>query len=362
VVAVLAAVLQVAVPAGAEEHGTIEVVPTCIAPGTPSGIVVLGRSWTTKPVQLSMTTGGVTKPLGSANPRVSPVTQQAGSFSFLATVTGTAPILEVTAVQGNVTSTAAMLVQGGCVLQVSAKPPCLGGPGTALVSGTGFKPNAGVPIDVDLFGDAEAPSLWVKTNAAGAFSAGVALPAPKGPIPIIASNLVGGEGTLIVTTAVVFVAPCPPPGVSTTSTSQPAAIATTTTTAGPGSTTTVAVGKAPPPGVPPDLPPGTPARVSISPRTVRPGRCAVVTISDAPPALPVMARFADGPPVGSQTGPDGRSVVSVCVPHDSGGRIGPVGVVLAIGPFGPTPVFTVLRVPSRPQPPLLQAGADSRRS
>jgi len=62
------------------------------------------------------------------------------------------------------------------------------------------------------------------------------------------------------------------------------------------------------------------------------------------------------------TGPDGGAVLSVCHPHDSGTPLGPVKVLIGIGPLAPVPVFTILRVPPRPQPPLLQSGADSRRS
>jgi len=88
----------------------------------------------------------------------------------------------------------------------------------------------------------------------------------------------------------------------------------------------------------------------------------VVVISAAPPAIAVVARYADGPPVAGQTGATGGAVLSLCEPHDSGGRLGPVKVLIGIGPGPPVPVFTELRVPRRPQAPLLQAGADARRS
>ena len=107
---------------------------------------------------------------------------------------------------------------------------------------------------------------------------------------------------------------------------------------------------------------GPSAQVSISPRTVRPGRCSVIVVSSAPAALPVTARFADGPPVSGVTGLGGGTVLSVCQSHDSGAKLGPVRVLIGIGPAAPVPVFTVLRVPARPQPPLLQSGADGRRS
>ena len=360
VVAVLAAMLPVAVPAGAEEHGTITVAPTCVAAGVPTRIVILGRSWEAGPVALSATTGAVTTQLGSATPRTSPVGQQPGSFSFGATVTATPPTLEVTALQGTNKRTVTVFVQSVCPWQLTAKPACLSVPGQVTVSGTGFTFGTSVVMAVDPFGNAEAPPQNVPTTN-GSFTANVTLPALTGPIPIVVSQ----QGTAGISVSqsirgVVFVDPCPPPATTTTVRQTTTTRGVTTTAAVPGTTTTLVLGI--PPEVPGETPPGTPVKVSISPRTVRPGRCVVLVLSDAPPAAPVTARFADGPPVPGTIGPDGRAVVSVCVPHDSGGRLGPVAMVLAIAAFPPVTLSSVLRVPPRPQPPLLQAGSDSRRS
>jgi len=81
-------------------------------------------------------------------------------------------------------------------------------------------------------------------------------------------------------------------------------------------------------------------------------RTADVVVPDSCP-LAVVARFADGPPVNGVTRPGGGAVLSVCHPHDSGTPLGPVKVLIGIGPLPPVPVFTILRVPPRPQPPLL---------
>ena len=354
--------LPVAVPAAAEEHGTIAVAPTCVAAGVPTRIVILGRNWEAGPVALSATSGAVTTQLGSATPRTSPVGQQPGSFSFVATVTGIPPTVEVTALQGGTKRTVSVFVQSVCPWQVTAKPACLSGPGQVTVSGSGFTLDTSVVLAVDPFGNAEAPPQTVPADK-GSFTVNVTLPAPTSPIPIVVSQQ-STAGTVNVSQSilgVVFVDPCPPPATTTTTARQTTTTSgATTTSAVTGTTTTLALGT--PPEVPRETPPGVPVKVSISPRTVRPGRCVVLVLSDAPPAAPVTARFADGPPVSGTIGPDGRAVVSVCVPHDSGGRLGPVAMVLGIGAFPPVTLSSVLRVPPRPQPPLLQAASDSRRS
>lgn len=368
VLAVLAAVLVGPGPSAAQSTNgpSLLVAPTCVRSGQATRILILGLGWPDGPVALAAGEGpDASNDLGTATPRVSPVSQQKGSFSFFATVTATSS-LEVVArsQQSEVTRSTSVSVQSTCPFGATVTPTCLGGAGDVQVSGAGFEANRPASIIVDPLGDAEAQRPAAQTNASGAFTATVPLPAPKGPIPVLvtqtSSTVVAAP---IVRRAVAFVDPCPPPAPTTTSTTRRPAQATTTTAARQDTTTTsVTV----PPGVPPEVPPatvpGTPIQVSIFPNTVRPGRCAVLAIAAAPPGAPVVARFADGPNVNAQTGPDGRAVVSVCVPHSSGNLLGPVDVVVTIGAFGPAPLFRVLRVPARPQPPLLQASADGRRS
>lgn len=357
----LAPVVASGAPAAAQEHGTIAVAPSCVEAGVPTRILVLGRDWGSGPVELLATTGGVTTPLGRVTPRISPRSQQPGTFSFVATVTPAPQLLEVTAAQERGPKrSVSVSVQSTCPQQLSVKPPCLGAAGTVEVSGSGFTLAGSVRVDVDPFGDAEAPPQDVPTNG-GAFAASVSLPLPTRPIPILVSQVSRATTAALVIREVVFVDPCPPPASTSTTRGTTTTVGGTTTTAGAaGTTTTLALGT--PPELPTETPPGTTVKVSISPRTVRPGRCAVLVIWDAPAGAAVMARFADGPPVNAQIGGDGRKVVSVCVPHDSGGRLGAVGVLLSIGPLGPVEIAKVLRVPSRAQPPLLQVGSDSRRS
>ncbi|MEO5680534.1 MAG: hypothetical protein ABIS47_12790 [Acidimicrobiales bacterium] len=371
VVALVLAGLVVPGSAGAQAAPSIQVAPTC-AVGNPVRIDILGQSWQAgKPVAISVRIGDVTTSRGTVIPQAtSPVSQRPGSFSFVASVATTSNF-DVIATQGKSLSTATVGVDTNCGYGISVKPPCLSGPGTVRVTGFGFPSNTRVPVDVDPLGNAEAATQQASTDGNGSFAIALALPAPTGPIPIVASrrfSSVPGGGDVVavfVSLAVAFVDPCPPPPSTTTTRTTPGTTGTVPgTTSTTGTTTTVVVPPTVPPpvGVPPVTPPGTPASISISPRTLRPGRCAVLVISGAPPSVPVVARFDDGPPVNAQTRPDGGAVMSICVPHDAGNRLGPVGVVLTLGSFGPAPVFTELRVPARPQPPLLQAGADDRRS
>lgn len=358
--AALVSVLQAPLPAGGQVGNSLFVAPTCMTPGT-ARILVLGQGWLSSPVQLSMVAStGATTPLGTVNPQT--VGQRVGAFSFVATVTATTGF-EVVATQSDARPLREpVAVQNACGFQLSARPTCLSGPGTVEVVGSGFLKDSEVGVIVDPFGDAERELPNATTGGTGSFTATVDLPARQRPIPIVVSQSSpreGAAGELIL--AVVFIDPCPPPG-TTTSATRPRSTTTTATTAAVKDTTTTVTTITQPPEVPPETPPGTTVQVSISPKTVRPGRCVVLVMANAPAGAPVVARFADGPPVNAQVGPDGRTVVSVCVPHDSGGRLGPVAIVLSIGSFGPAPISTVLRVPSRPQPPLLQSAGDTLRS
>lgn len=353
---VLAALLPTPRLAGAQTAGpTLFVAPRCAeaAPGDPIRMLILGLGWPSKPVALAAVTGEATTQLGTVDPRVSPVSQQPGSFTVVATVTAGTGGFRVTGTQGDLTRSASVGVDSSCGAGISVKPPCLGSPGPVQVTGTGFGPGESVEIDVDPFGDAEARPPAANADRTGTFTTTISLRVPRGPLPIIAN--------FETDRAVAFVVACPTLPTSPPSTPPPTSPPPTPPQT-PPPTPPATVPPTPPPTVPPVTVPGAQARVSISPQTVRPGRCAVLVFSGAPPASLVVARFADGPPVNAQIGPDGRAVTSVCVPHDAGNVLGPVAVLVSIGPFGPAPLFRVLRVPPRPQPPLLQAGADTRRS
>jgi hypothetical protein len=356
----MVAMAAVAVPV------VVSAAPTCVAPGVATRVVIYGSGWPGETVTLSRNEAGVTTPLGTATPRTSPVRNQAGSFSATRTITAGASF-RITAAVGELVRNVDVAVSTSCPLLLTVKPDCLSAPGTVPVQVTGanFVPGSQVPLEVDPFGNAEAQPLTVGADKDGAFSTAVPVAFAGAPVPIVASRF--NNATTVVlppVRAVAFVNPCPPAGTTTSTTRPPANTTTTRPKAGPTTTT-----GAPPPGdPPPEVPPvrvptpGATADVSISPLTVRPGRCVVIVVAAAPPALPVIARFADGPPVNGVTGPDGGAVVSVCHSHDSGIPLGPVKVLIGIGPAPPAPVFTVLRVPPRPQPPLLQSGSDSRRS
>lgn len=374
-VALLGAVVPVPAALAQSQGPSLAVAPTCIPPGVATRLVILGAGWSNEPVTLARISGNAVTELGRPTPRTSPVREQGGSFTFTTTVTAGAPF-QVTATQGRLGRAVAVAVQSGCPVQIALRPACLTGPGQVQVSGTGFNPGGEVPIDVDPFGDAEALPQVTKADEAGRFSTSVDVPFRGATVPIVATrpSVAVTTAPLPPARAVAFVEPCPPPPTATTATRPPPPGSTvttgSTTTAGPtvttGPTTTgsVPLPADPPPLVPPArVPgPGVSAEVTISPVTVRPGRCAVLVYSAAPPSLPVSARFADGPLVNGQTGSDGRAVISVCHPHHSGIPVGPVRVLVGIGPAPPVPVFTVLRVPSRPQPPMLQPGSGTRRS
>lgn len=374
--AVLAAVVpagsgvDAAVPQQAAAGPVISVAPTCITAGVATRVVILGANWAPGPVALERNTAGAVVPVGTATPRTSPVRQRPGSFSFTATITATASFRIVGKQQGGEVNAAAdvIVLSTPCPVQISAKPSCLTTAGPVQVSGSGFAPGSQIPLDVDPFGNAETPSSQsVAVDKDGRFTTTVEVPFTGATVPIIATR--PSTATIAVippARAVVFIDPCPPPPPTTTTTTTRPPPNITTTTGGKVAqpTTTVTTVPTPPPDIPPlDVPtPGATAEVSFSPRTVRPGRCVVVVVAAAPPGIPVVARFADGPPVNSQTSPAGGAVLSLCHPHDSGMPLGPVKIILGIGPAPPVPVFTVLRVPARPQPPLLQSGADGRRS
>ncbi len=360
-VVLLATVVPAAGAPAAAVLPAITVVPTCVPQGSTARILILGFQWADGPVDLLR--NGVL--LGKVTARLSPVSQRAGSFSYTADVPATTAFV-ITATQGKSTASVDVPVRTGCQPQVSVSPKCLKVAGSVQLSGSGFPPGREVQIRVDPFGAAERPIQTTTADKVGAVAASVDVPFTGAPVPVMVTRpSIDGITFIPEVHVVAFVEPCPPdqtvttpkPNTDTTKPDINAPKTGPTTTAGP-----------PPGDLPPEVPPvevptpGATAEVSISPRTIRPGRCSVIVIAAAPPALPVVARFADGPPVSSQTGPTGGAVVSVCHPHHSGLPLGPVKVLLAIGPATPVPVFTVLRVPPRPQPPLLQSGADGRRS
>lgn len=340
------------------------VAPSCAQVGVSTRLVIVGAGWYDRDVTIRVNADGKITTIGPVRPRNSPVRPEAGrGFSVITSATAVKQLL-VTATDGELTREAQVLLRSTCP-QVAVKPTCLAGPGTVEVTGSGFVPGK-VPIQVDPFGNAETPPQDATADRAGNFRAPVVVPFKGGPVPIVVTRF-GPPTTGVVVSGllVVFVDPCSPPVTTTTSTTRRS---TPDTTAPLGVTTTSSVptGTPPPPGTPPPGEPpvtvGPTARVSISPRTVRPGRCVVIVVSAAPAALPVTARFADGPLVNGVTGPGGGTVLSVCQSHDSGAALGPVKVLIGVGSLAPVPAFTVLRVPPRPQPPLLQSGADGRRS
>lgn len=350
----------------AQSATSVAMAPSCVPPGVSTRIVVLGAGWPDGPVVLSRLSGRTTTPVGTATARPSPVGGQAGTFTFIGTVTSDAPF-RIVASRGEISRASDIVaVSASCPAQVSVVPPCSKGPGRPTVSGTGFVPGT-VSIIADPFGAAESPPQTAAVDKAGVFSTAFDVAFGGAAVPIVATQPSPvGTVSLPPIRAVAFVDPCPPDPLPTTTSTrgEPTTTSTNTTAPKPGVTTTTVTppGGDPPPGNPPITVPGATAKVSISPSTVRPGRCAVLVVSAAPPALPVVARYADGPAVNAQTGPDGGTVLSLCHAHDSGVPLGPVKVLIGIGPLAPVPVFTVLRVPPRPQPPLLQSGADSRRS
>ena len=362
----LVAVAPAPVGAQAAAGPALGLAPTCMVPGVATRLVIFGANWVPGPVTLERNSAGITTPLGTATARTSPVRKQPGSFSLTVTVTATGPF-RVTGRQGPEPRAAVdVVVQSTCAPQITVKPPCLSASGPVQVSGSGFVPGSKIPLDVDPFGDAETPSAQeVGVARDGTFSTTVEVPFAGATVPIIATRPSTATVAVIpAARAVAFVDPCPPPPTTTTtSTTRPQPRVTTTLPRVVRTTTSTTR----PTDVPPDIPPlevptpGATAEVSYSPRTVRPGRCVVVVVAAAPPGLPVLARFADGPPVTSQTSPTGGAVLSLCQRHDSGMPLGPVKILIGIGPAPPVPVFTVLRVPPRPQPPLLQSGADGRR-
>ncbi len=364
----LGACLVPAPSALAQSQGPVLfVAPTCLPRGATARVVVLGAGWAPGPVTLSrVDEDGTTAPVGTATARTSPA-GIAGSFSITITVTATATFAIRADQDDSETSRSdSVAVPTGCRPQVSVRPPCLKAPGTVQVNGTGF-PAGRVQIQVDPFGNAEAASQFASVDATGAFAATATIAVTGAAVPVVVSLVPSGatNGPQSTRTAA-FVDPCPPDPTTSTTRRAPPDPGPGTTAPQPGPTTTT--GAPPPadpvPGVPPVIVPGpgVSAQVSISPRTIRPGRCAVLVVAAAPQALAVVARFADGPPVNGQTGPDGRAVLSVCHAHASGIPLGPVVVLFGLGAVAPTPAFTVLRVPPRPQPPLLQSGSDSRRS
>jgi len=340
------------------------VAPTCLIRGTTVRIVIQGLGFFNRPVSLSRDNG---TPLGTVTAGPSPVGQVSGTFTFTTTVTADAGF-RVLARQGTGPAVTSSFVDAlpKCGAQVSVRPTCLTGTSTSTVTiqGTDFGSGTAVRVAVDQYGPAEAEPRELDADESGGFTVPVTVRFTGATVPVVVTWFADDRSN----SAVAFVDPCPPPPTTTTTaTTRPGpVIGPPPPGPGPGSTTTTTptLGIPPPGDAPPGVPPVTlpSAKVSISPRTVRPGRCVVIVVFDAPAALPVSARFADGPVVNSQTGPGGGTVLSVCHSHDSGVPLGPVQVLIGIGPLAPVPVFTVLRVPPRPQPPLLQSGADSRRS
>lgn len=340
----------------------VAVAPSCVVPGVATQVVIWGASWPAGQVVLRRRSGRVFTPVGTAESRTSP-RGRPGTFTLTTTVAADEPF-QIVASQPDISAVSNPVAAApACPPQITVAPTCLRGPGKVTVNGTGFAPGA-VGVIADPFGAAESEVQTADASTAGAFSLVLDVPFAGGTVPIIATQFSGiSTVSLPPTRAVAFVGPCPPdPPRTTTSTTRPPPGTTTTTGADPGTTTTATT--VPAPGIPPvTVPtPGATAQVTISPRTVRPGRCNVIVVSAAPPGLPVVARYVDAPPVSGQTDPGGGTVLSICHPHDSGVPLGPVQVLIGIGPMAPMPVFTVLRVPPRPQPPLLQSGGDSRRS
>lgn len=342
---------------------SIVLAPTCVTPGATFRIVVLGSGWADGVVALALNVGRVTTPLGTATAVTSTVTVRPGSFSFTAIVTISANPMRITAMQGNNFQAVNLGISstGSCPLQIGLTPACLGGPGLVTVGGTGFGPGP-VEIYVDPYGPAETAPQAATADKAGVFTTAVFVPFAGVTVPIVVvkPSPPGGIAFVPPGRAVTFVGVCPPPQPTTTIRT------TTTSTTAPKSTsssssTTITTTVGPTVTVPPPVA-SVPVQVSISPNTVRPGRCAVIVVAAAPPTVPVVVKFADRAPVAGQTAADGRAVVSICEPHNSGEPLGPVSVLVGVGSAAPIPMFTVLRVPARPQPPLLTADADSRRS
>lgn len=342
---------------------TVDVAPSCVVPGAATRMVIWGAGWPNGAVALSRGSGRVTTAVGTAMARPSPVGSRPGTFTFGATITAAASEkqFQILATGGGIsTSSNLVAVSTTCPSTISVAPPCLKAPGSVTVSGAGFTPGV-ASVMADPAGAAESTPRTAVVDKPGTFSVAIDVPFAGGTVPIVATQFSTATAVPVPPIrALAFVEPCPPDPPPTTSTTRVTPGSTTTTAPGPGSTTSTV----PAPHIPPVLvpTPGATARVSISPLTVRPGRCNVLVVSAAPPGLAVVARYADGPPVSGQTGPGGGAVLSVCHPHASGVPLGPVTVLVGIGPMAPAPVFSVLRVPPRPQPPLLQSGSDSRRS
>jgi len=336
------------------------VAPFCVAPGIAARIVILGEGWGPGPVNLFQSTGAS---IGSVTPGTSPARGQAGAFSFSTTITADGSF-EIIATQGNAVARTFLRVLSDCPpLPLSVTLSCRTVPGALQVSGTGFDPGLEVQVDIDPFGNAETLPQVTLASGTGSFAANFDVRRLTGAtVPVVATQPSGlSPAAAGKRRAVAFfkLDPCsPPPTPPTVGTNPPKSGTTSSTT----TTTTATIGV--PPLVPPaTVPtPGARALATISPTTVRPGRCAVVVISAAPATTPVVARFADRPSVGGQTGPTGLAVLSLCEPHNSGAPLGSVKVLIGIGPGPPVPVFDELRVPRRPEPPLLQSGADIRRS
>jgi hypothetical protein len=227
------------------------------------------------------------------------------------------------------------------------------------VSGSGFQRFSPLTVVADPFGNAERARVPITTDGNGSYGTTIEVNFAGAAVPIVVSpSNQEGEHSVVG-----FLLPCPPPQTTTPTITRPPQ---TTLPPDPGTTTTTVLvpGDPPPVEVPPVTIPGVDptVKVSISPYTIRPGRCVVLVVSAAPPGLVVVARFQDGSPVSAAAGPGGGVVLSLCHSHDSGVPLGPVQVLIGMGTAAPQPVFTVLRVPARPQPPMLQAAADGRRS
>lgn len=357
-------VLVPAPPTAAQElFFEVSVAPTCVRPGVATRIVITGSGWINNQ-SVALTAQGTAMPPQTVTARTSPFGQVSGSFTLTTTVTATSRFRIMAVQAGQLTAVSSYVEpETTCKEQISIKPGCLTAPGVApvTVSGSGFGSGTALHIVADPYGNAERAAVNIDADEAGNVQAAIEAGFAGSAVPIVVSWFSAEQEK----GAVAFLEPCPPPQTTAPTVTRPRQT-TTVPPAVPGTTTSTTVPGVgvPPPGDPPiTIPtPGANVRVSISPYTVRPGRCVVLLVSGAPPALAMTARFEDGPPVSAPAGPAGGVVLSLCHSHDSGVPLGPVRVLIGIGTAAPQPVFTVLRVPARPQPPMLQAGADGRRS
>jgi hypothetical protein len=366
VVAAAALVLGLLVPVPStlaqELFFEVSVAPTCVRPGVATRIVITGSGWiNNQPVALSAQ--GAAMPPQMVTARTSPFGQASGSFTITLSVTATSRFRILASQVGQLNAQSSYVEpQTTCKEQISIQPPCRTAPGVApvTVSGSGFGPGTALHIVADPFGNAERAAVNIDADESGNVGVTIEVGFAGAAVPIVVTWFAQEQEKA----ALAFLEPCPPPQTTAPTVTRPPQTTIPPTVPGTTTSTTVPGPGDPPPGDPPiTIPtPGANVKVSISPYTVRPGRCVVLVVSAAPPGLSMVARFEDGVTVSRATGPTGEVVLSLCHSHDSGVPLGPVKVLIGVGSAPPLPVFTVLRVPARPQPPMLQAGADGRRS